>query len=296
MIKKKTALLLSLFILIGSVAFGQKTNKDEAILWEVSGNGLSAPSYLLGTCHIVPYTYTDSIPGYKEAYASVQRVIIEHDIRPQAASVLTARIQKNMMLPADTTYAMLCNADELKELDQFLQANGMGKAEQLELRPSILSLFISIGKEMMKLQGREPMDLGVVTHGSADGKAIDFFETGDEAWSIMEYLIFGKDLKEQTQELLKVFRETDKLKKKMTALIEHYKEQKISSLFEDQEMTPQDIEHLLNRRNANWIKKIPAFLQEKPTLIAVGAGHLIGKKGLIQELKAMGYKVRAISL
>ena len=44
------------------------------------------------------------------------------------------------------------------------------------------------------------------------------------------------------------------------------------------------------------MEKIPALLSAKPTLIAVGAGHLIGEKGLVQELRARGYKLRALSL
>ncbi len=40
------------------------------LLWEVTGNGLSKPSYLFGTHHIAPVSVMDSVPGFASALAS----------------------------------------------------------------------------------------------------------------------------------------------------------------------------------------------------------------------------------
>ena len=294
--KTRQTILFWLFLLIGYCVSAQEVGKRNVILWEISGNGLTEPSYLLGTCHIVPYTYTDSISGYKDAYASVRQVVIEHDVRPESLTALMSRLQANLMLPSDTTYAMLYSPEELQELDQFLQSAGMGSVDQIPLRPSLLSFFISLGLESMRLQGQEPMDVGVVVHGLADGKEAVFFETQDEAWDAMQYLLFSKGLKEQAQDLLKTIRDMQKKQNPLVKLVSDYKAQQIESVFEGQYMTPQDMERLVYKRNARWMEKIPALLSAKPTLIAVGAGHLIGAKGLVQELRTRGYKLRPFSL
>ena len=148
----------------------------------------------------------------------------------------------------------------------------------------------------MRLQGQEPMDVGVVVHGLADGKEAAFFETQDEAWDAMQYLLFSKGLKEQAKDLLKTVRDIQKEQNPLAKLVRDYKAQQIEAVFEGQYMTPQDMERLVYRRNARWMEKIPALLSAKPTLIAVGAGHLIGEKGLVQELRTRGYKLRALSL
>lgn len=244
----------------------------------------------------MPYTYTDSIPGYKDAYVSVRQVVIEHDVRPESLTALMPRLQANMMLPSDTTYAMLYSPEELEELNQFLQSAGMGSVDQIPLRPSIVSFFVSMGAETMRLQEQEPMDVGVVVHGLADGKEAAFFETQDEAWDAMQYLLFSKGLKEQAKDLLKTIRDIQKEQNPLAKLVRDYKAQQIEAVFEGQYMTPQDMERLVYRRNARWMEKIPALLSAKPTLIAVGAGHLIGEKGLVQELRTRGYKLRALSL
>ncbi|MDY5034870.1 MAG: TraB/GumN family protein, partial [Prevotella sp.] len=48
-------------------------------------------------------------------------------------------------------------------------------------------------------------------------------------------------------------------------------------------------------RNLNWAKLMPAIMGAKPTLFAVGAGHLCGEHGMIQLLRNAGYCVEAVS-
>src|SRR5690625_7993108 len=46
---------------------------------------------------------------------------------------------------------------------------------------------------------------------------------------------------------------------------------------------------LIEQRNKNWIPAIEKLLREKPTFIAVGAGHLGGENGDIPLLRKDGY-------
>ena len=51
---------------------------------------------------------------------------------------------------------------------------------------------------------------------------------------------------------------------------------------------------LLVKRNKNWIPKIGEMATAKSTFFAVGAGHLPGKNGVINLLKAAGYTLTPI--
>ncbi len=51
---------------------------------------------------------------------------------------------------------------------------------------------------------------------------------------------------------------------------------------------------LLYNRNRNWVEKLKSLLPVKPLLIAVGAGHLHGYKGVINLLRKAGYKVKPV--
>jgi len=51
---------------------------------------------------------------------------------------------------------------------------------------------------------------------------------------------------------------------------------------------------LLYHRNENWVKKLIPLLPKKSLLIAVGAGHLPGERGVINLLRKAGYKITPV--
>ena len=51
---------------------------------------------------------------------------------------------------------------------------------------------------------------------------------------------------------------------------------------------------LLYNRNRNWAEKLKILMNDKSLVVAVGAGHLPGEKGLINLLKKAGYKVEPV--
>jgi len=51
---------------------------------------------------------------------------------------------------------------------------------------------------------------------------------------------------------------------------------------------------LLYKRNDNWVKKMDGIFSSGPAVIAVGAGHLPGEKGVINLLRKAGYKVEPV--
>jgi uncharacterized protein YbaP (TraB family) len=51
---------------------------------------------------------------------------------------------------------------------------------------------------------------------------------------------------------------------------------------------------MLYHRNQNWVRKLKTLLTDKALLIAVGAGHLPGEKGVINLLRKEGYKVTPV--
>jgi uncharacterized protein YbaP (TraB family) len=52
----------------------------------------------------------------------------------------------------------------------------------------------------------------------------------------------------------------------------------------------------VDERNVNWIPIIEKNIRLTPSFIAVGSGHLGGKKGVVNLLRAKGYKLKPIRL
>jgi len=82
-------------------------------------------------------------------------------------------------------------------------------------------------------------------------------------------------------------------------MVSHYLEEDIDGINElmDKYMSDEYAEfkeQLLLKRNKNWIPDIEKLTGKNSSFIAVGAGHLPGKDGLIDLLQQAGYKVKAI--
>jgi len=62
--------------------------------------------------------------------------------------------------------------------------------------------------------------------------------------------------------------------------------------------TQQDLEDLrrtlIDDRNADWIPKLEKLFEQDKVFIAVGAAHLMGKRGVIELLKQRGYEITRI--
>jgi uncharacterized protein YbaP (TraB family) len=73
-----------------------------------------------------------------------------------------------------------------------------------------------------------------------------------------------------------------------------YKEQDISamqSMIGEEAGMGQYEDLLLKKRNQNWVPVMGRMMADKPTLFAVGAGHLGGKYGVVALLRKAGYRV-----
>ena len=60
---------------IGAVIFiCVALSANAQLLWKVSGNGLSSPSYIMGTHHLAPLSVKDGIAGLQKAMDETQQV------------------------------------------------------------------------------------------------------------------------------------------------------------------------------------------------------------------------------
>lgn len=74
--KKKTFIT----ILLALVAF----TANAQLLFRISGNGLAAPSYIVGTYHIVDESFVDSIVGIRQALVDCQHGVASFRMHPLA--------------------------------------------------------------------------------------------------------------------------------------------------------------------------------------------------------------------
>jgi uncharacterized protein YbaP (TraB family) len=77
----KSTIAVVLFIFSGTIHAQKKAPKlENSLLWEVSGNGLSKPSYLYGTIHMIcgsDYFLSDKT---KKAFEASEKLVLEIDM------------------------------------------------------------------------------------------------------------------------------------------------------------------------------------------------------------------------
>ena len=84
----------------------------------------------------------------------------------------------------------------------------------------------------------------------------------------------------------------------MDTMVRIYKQQQLSEIEKMFTRTEFGMEEnqdmLLNNRNKNWVKQLKTIMKKEPVFVAVGAGHLPGKEGVLELLRKEGYKLRGI--
>ena len=71
---------------------------------------------------------------------------------------------------------------------------------------------------------------------------------------------------------------------------------KIYRIYQESIKENGDMDFLIKKRNDNWMQTLPALFKKQSNFVAVGALHLAGPDGLVEQLKKMGYTVTAQNL
>jgi uncharacterized protein YbaP (TraB family) len=279
----KKLFLIQLFTILSMATIFAQEN---SVLWKISGNNLKADSYLLGTIHILcpeDFVMHDKV---KRVIGEVDQVIFEVDLfNPEN----TALMQQRMMSPTQDFLSNL-KSDQIQLIDSVLTANQLSIKMFDMLHPAMVMSLLTL----KSFNCPNPMEIKSVeneVHKLAEGKNIADLETIEFQMEMLSKIATP----EYFYNYLKLYDEASKLTQQMVIA---YNKQDLSILEEvitdPNWMTPEVYDLMLTQRNNNWLDVIPSRISENKTLIAVGAAHLIGKDGLIQQLREKGYTVTPV--
>ena len=279
------------------------------LLYRISGKDLTAPSYIVGTYHLANVAFVDSIPGLRQAMADCGQVYGELMMNELMAPDSLARIQEAMMLPEGMTLDKLLTADEMSRLTAYItDLFGMDIRSQTvwsqmnRMTPTALSTSLTVINYLKRGGNIDPQnsfDDYFQKEARAQGKEVGGLETVDFQ---MNVLFKGKTLERQKELLMCLVDNSEAFDEVADAIIKAYYSQDLNACKEamDRKLnnvcddTPEERAVLIDNRNADWLTKMPAIMAKKPTLFAVGAGHLPGQKGVLNLLRQAGYKVEGI--
>jgi uncharacterized protein YbaP (TraB family) len=283
-------------LLSGLVACGQKpkvpaaTPANNTLLWRITGNGLQKPSYLFGTMHMLCADDIELSDSLRTAIGRADQVYLELDM-DNMFEMLGA--MQNMKMRGDTTLSDLLTKDEYKKVKEHFNAKGglMPFAMLENFKPLMTAAMLS-EQQFATCDHMISMEQLIMKEAKNADIPLKGLETMNYQLSIFDKIPY----KLQAKQLYQMITRTDKHEKdELTILTDAYRKQQLEKL---EELTTKDdmgiqnfTDVLLYDRNKNWTEKMQSMMSKSAVVVAVGAGHLPGQKGVINLLRKAGYKV-----
>lgn len=280
----KLTIIVIAFVFNGTTQAQTKSPKlENSLLWEVSGKGLSKPSYVYGTIHgICPNDYflTEKT---KKAFQKSDKLVLEINLLDPNE---IAEAQKAVI--ASEPLSKKLSSEELSKLDSILQKNTGLKLKQLDgYTLAAIMGFISMKTfDCETLKSYESVFLDLA---KKENKTIGGFETVKGQSSMLANAYTDSELIETVGDFSK-----EGTKK----MVEAYKAENLMSLYGDlsneKVMSKNAKTWILDKRNKNWAETMPVMMKNESLFVAVGVGHLAGEEGVINLLRKAGYKVKPV--
>lgn len=281
--KKIFLALAALLSLIGNA------QEEKSLLWKISGNGLSQPSYLFGTIHITCDATLDE--NVLKALDETSQLYLEIDMDDPELQVKT---MQGMMMKDGKKISAMVSAEQYKALNiLFLENIGMSVNMLDNFKPSFVEMMLLPSMLDCPMQSIENELLKVTKEQNEEVYGLETIESQMEIFDAIPYEEQAENLAELAEEGIAKNKE---MYKQMIAIYDSKDLNAIADFMkeEDSSMYEEHSDILLDNRNKSWIEKIEKAAKDNPTFFGVGAAHLPGENGVINLLRKQGYKVEAV--
>ena len=246
--RKLPVLLITFFVQHFFFFFATaQTDEYNALLWEISGNGISSPSYLYGTVHMI--CAEDFVIGkrLREKFKSAQKVFLEVDMDDPSMNM---KMMQLSLLRGKKLSDMFSDSDYNKLNVFFRDTIGMPLTLLNTMKPFVLFSILTL----KSLPCAEPQsyELSFVKMAKEQSKEVLGLETIEDQMKIFD----GMPDSVQVQMVMRYINEFDEQKKEFAKMVNAYKQENLDSIYEHIMSSP-DIsgseEVLLFNRNEKWI-------------------------------------------
>ena len=286
-------LVISNFAIAKDNISNSEIKLKNSLLWKITGNEITQPSYLYGTMHLICDKTTFEKDKVQKAVDKTSQLYLEVDMfnpeAMQSAMNILLEDQKIKDINDQTKKAQLLSlaskhlgmSSSMIENTTLMTIFSMmaykatdGCAVPTSVEEALIGMFKEINPKVFGLETIEQQMKFVTDSGVAN---LDNTITGLEEFSEMK--VIYKEMNEYYQ--------SENISALYTIMI------KPSDVY-SQEFIDKMMEVLLVQRNKNWVEQIPEIASQSQTFFGVGAGHLPGKNGVINLLRQAGYTVEAV--
>lgn len=290
----KKKLVYTAIGLLGSLAFNSPASAQteefaNSMLWSVVLPKAPADtSYLFGTIHVI--SAKDFIIKDKvwDAMSKSKVLVMELNMTDYNAK---EDLEKGMRLPDGITLDKIIKKKKYDILNSYLME---GSGENLDDYNHTKPFFVTSALLDFYVEGTPASYESNLTQMAVGNKMeIHGLETVKSQIAIIDSIPY----KEQATELLKMVEDDQSMRKEFNSIVQTYKAEdlnKLDSLLALSMPSERTRKLLIDNRNLMWTLKIIPDIRQQSCFIAVGAGHLAGKNGLITMLRQAGFNVEPV--
>lgn len=263
---------------------------SQSLLLKISGNGLKHPSYLLGTMHVI---HADSIPLLQRAIAILpQCKTYAMEIKVDNPTAILGMLDQ-MKIPDNKGLRDYLSKEEYASLSElFLEKRKVSLDLFDRFQPFFIEALMELGESSLDSIEAVMMEAELEKVAKKKKLHIEGLETASQQLASLTKLSMEsqiKSLKEliaspdstQTVELTNLYLQND------AELI-------YSWLIRT--MSAEEKQFLLFERNERMCAHLIDLMKKKPTLAAIGAGHIGGESGVLALLRKKGYLIEDVQL
>jgi len=282
--------ILAIFVMFIALFTKAQTSLEKTLLWQITGPGITAPSYLYGTIHLMCPEDIIVSTELRAKFYSTKQLFLE--LKMDDPAVL-AKTMSQMNMKNDTTLSQLLSKEQYDSVSTyFKKITGMPLDMMQTMKPELLESVIY--PSLLGCNGAEAWEQKFMQMAKANNMQIKGLEAVEDQLRIFDEIPYKK----QADELVETILNIDSVKKSFTDMLELYRQKNLDALNnimndEDELAGYNDI--LLTNRNEKWIPEIIEQAKIKPTFFAVGAAHLGNTKGVINLLRKKGYIVTPVN-
>ena len=274
------------------------SSANAQVLYRISGNASAAPSYILATNRMVDMTFIDTIPNAFKCYAECNKVITEFAMQDYEA---IAALRQAAILPDSVRLSNFYSEEQYHEIDEALRINlGMGLDKLGRMKPSYLAEMYR--NELMKKWLHYDEDRSMETFFERVAMQSDIPIYGLDDIGETMYMLFDREpFHWQCEELMKVVEYPEKEVRFERSLLEMYRYGRLADMAyfvkspDNQTSLSYSDYQVFVKRNKIWTKRLTPYLREGKAFITLNAIYLGGEDGLLAQLKAAGYRVKAVN-
>ena len=274
------------------------SSANAQVLYRISGNASAAPSYILATNRMVDMTFIDTIPNAFKCYAECNKVITEFAMQDYEA---IAALRQAAILPDSIRLSNFYSEEQYHEIDEALRINlGMGLDKLGRMKPSYLAEMYR--NELMKKWLHYDEDRSMETFFERVAMQSDIPIYGLDDIGETMYMLFDREpFHCQCEELMKVVEYPEREVRFERSLLEMYRYGRLADMAyfvkspDNQTSLSYSDYQVFVKRNKIWTKRLTPYLREGKAFITLNAIYLGGEDGLLAQLKAAGYRVKAVN-